>query len=77
MESFFNEYPGAGLVLYFTCAAVAYFLPATIGIWRDAKWAMPAALINFLFGWSGIGWIIDLVMVFIGRRGRMAGFLTR
>ncbi|MBJ6983997.1 superinfection immunity protein [Luteimonas sp. MC1750] len=77
MESFFNEYPGVWLVLYFTCAAVAYFLPTIIGIWRDAKWAMPAALINFFFGWSGIGWIIALVMVFIGRRGPQAGFLNR
>ena len=41
--------------------AVFYFLPAVIGAWRDVKNLGMIFLINFVFGWTVLGWLAALI----------------
>ncbi len=38
-----------------------YWLPTIIALVRHAPSAPGTALVNFFFGWTGIGWIVALV----------------
>jgi hypothetical protein len=38
-----------------------YWLPTIIALVRHAPAAPGIALVNFFFGWTGIGWIVALV----------------
>lgn len=38
-----------------------YWLPTIIALVRHAPSSPGIALINFFFGWTGIGWIVALV----------------
>ena len=38
-----------------------YWLPTIIALVRHAPSAPGIALVNFFFGWTGIGWIVCLV----------------
>lgn len=40
---------------------VIYFLPSIIAILRKKRNLVAIILLNFLFGWSVIGWIITLI----------------
>lgn len=61
------------LIIY----GVLYFLPTIIAVYRDARLAMGAFLINLFFGITVIGWFVALIMAFIGPKGDEAGFFNR
>jgi hypothetical protein len=50
------HHPGFGFV-----ATLLYFLPAIIAFARghQSRWAI--LLVDFLFGWSGLGWIVAFI----------------
>jgi cytoskeletal protein RodZ len=41
-----------------------YFLPVIVSLVRKTGNAVAVALVCFFFGWTGIGWIIALIMAF-------------
>jgi hypothetical protein len=42
-----------------------YFLPTMIALWREHPRAWAIYAINFLLGWTCIGWVVALVWAFI------------
>lgn len=60
-----------------TIYILLYFLPTFIAVYRDARMAMGAFLLNLFFGITGIGWFVALIMAFIGPKGAEAGFFNR
>lgn len=53
-----------GTVIWLVFAAVGfvlYWLPAVLALARKHHQLMPIVLVNFFFGWTGIGWIAALV----------------
>lgn len=40
---------------------VAYFLPTAVATYREHRNWWPVFLLNFLLGWTGIGWIAALI----------------
>ena len=38
-----------------------YLLPWSIALWRDAPGLTKIFLVNFLLGWTIIGWVIALI----------------
>lgn len=51
--AFFLPFFGFGLVFY--------FLPAIVAFARSKRDAMSILVLNFLLGWTAIGWVIALV----------------
>jgi hypothetical protein len=47
--------------LFFGFPITLYFLPAIIGYARSKRDAGAILVLNFLLGWTAIGWIIALV----------------
>jgi hypothetical protein len=47
--------------LFFGFPIILYFLPAIIGYARSKRDAGAILVLNFLLGWTAIGWIIALV----------------
>ena len=45
----------------FGFGCVVYFLPSLIAALRNKKDVLTIILVNFLLGWSVIGWIVCLV----------------
>jgi hypothetical protein len=45
----------------FGCGFVLYFLPAIIAFARGKSDAGAILVLNFLLGWTAIGWVIALV----------------
>ncbi len=53
---------GAKELLFLTVIGLPlYFLPTIVAFSRKSKHKLPIALLNFLLGWSGIGWIGSLL----------------
>ena len=46
---------------FFGFGCVMYFLPSLIAALRNKKDVLTILLVNFLLGWSVIGWIVCLV----------------
>lgn len=46
-----------------------YFLPGIIACKRDHEYKVPILLLNFLLGWTFIGWAGTLVWAFIDTNG--------
>jgi len=46
---------------FFGFGCVMYFLPSLIAALRNKKDVLRIMLVNFLLGWSVIGWIVCLV----------------
>jgi hypothetical protein len=46
---------------FFGFGCVMYFLPSLIAALRNQKDVLTIFLVNFLLGWSVIGWIVCLV----------------
>jgi len=46
---------------FFGIGAVMYFLPTLIAAIRSKRDVLTIFLVNFLLGWSVIGWIVCLV----------------
>ena len=46
---------------FFGFGCVMYFLPSLIAALRNKKDVLTIMLVNFLLGWSVIGWIVCLV----------------
>jgi hypothetical protein len=49
-------------------AVCFYFLPSGIAYARRHKYTKTVFLLNLLFGWTGLGWIILLVRSFKGNK---------
>jgi len=58
-----------GFVLFF-CAVVVYFLPGLIADHRGRDSAGTIAVLNLLFGWTVLGWLVLLIVAFTGRSAR-------
>ena len=51
------------------CAAVyLYFVPFAIAYVRRHKYTKTVFLLNLLFGWTGVGWIVLVVWSFAGQK---------
>jgi hypothetical protein len=51
------------------CAAVyLYFVPFAIAYARRHKYTKTVFLLNLLFGWTGLGWIVLVVWAFAGQK---------
>jgi Superinfection immunity protein len=48
--------PGFGLIAF-----LLYFLPAIVAFARGHHSRIGILLVNFFFGWSGLGWIVALI----------------
>lgn len=51
-------------------AGVIYFIPSLIALLRDKAYPGATIIINLLFGWTGLGWLIALIMAFAGPNKR-------
>jgi hypothetical protein len=49
------------LALILALVSGFYLLPAAIAIWKGKPDTMKITVVNFLLGWTVIGWIIALV----------------
>jgi hypothetical protein len=47
-----------------------YFMPTIVAIIRKHQNAPAIAILNFLVGWTGIGWIVSIVWAFTESRSR-------
>jgi hypothetical protein len=46
---------------FFSFTFVMYFLPSIIALARSKRDTLAIFLLNFLLGWTGVGWIVALV----------------
>jgi Superinfection immunity protein len=46
-----------GVIVLFSC----YFMPAIIALLRDKRGAGGVALVNFILGWTVIGWFVAFI----------------
>ncbi|RJP29195.1 MAG: superinfection immunity protein [Candidatus Omnitrophota bacterium] len=42
-------------------AIVLYFLPTLVAVLRNHKNKLAVFLLNFLLGWTGLGWVVSLI----------------
>ena len=56
------------LIFLFVVGTLLYFLPTIIALVRRHPSGLLIGLINFLLGWSFVGWIVCLVWSFSGGR---------
>lgn len=55
---------------------LGYLLPTGIAIARNQRTAFPIFLLNFLFGWTGIAWMITLLWaILLDTRKNSIGFI--
>lgn len=47
---------------------LVYWLPTVIAMVRGTATGVWVGVINLLLGWTGIGWIVALVLSLLGRR---------
>jgi hypothetical protein len=52
---------GLFLFPFFGCGFVLYFLPTIVALLRERHDRLSIFLLNFLLGWSLIGWIVALI----------------
>jgi hypothetical protein len=51
------------------CSAIfLYFVPFAIAYSRRHKYTKTVFLLNLLFGWTGLGWIVLVVWSFSGKK---------
>jgi len=46
---------------FFGFSFVMYFLPSIVAVARNKRDVLPILLLNFLLGWTLIGWIVALI----------------
>ncbi|HEY3812953.1 MAG TPA: superinfection immunity protein [Caulobacteraceae bacterium] len=63
---------GASAFVVFLIFAAMYFIPTIIAFLRKHKDAPAIAAINFLLGWSVVGWFISFIWSLSDPRGRAA-----
>jgi hypothetical protein len=63
-----TDLSGAHGILLIAYAIAWYWLPLMVAFHRDTRNAISVGLVNLLTGWTGIGWLIALVMALLGRR---------
>ena len=62
------ETSGAGSAVVGVMVFVVYFIPAIVAIvGRHRRWLL-ITLIDLLFGWTVIGWLVALALLATGRR---------
>jgi hypothetical protein len=49
------------MMTFFLALFVLYWLPAIIAIARHTNSALGVAALNFLLGWTGVGWVLALM----------------
>lgn len=52
-------------ILYIALMLFIYFLPSMIAIQRSHKNLIGVILVNFLLGWTMIGWVVAIVWAFL------------
>ena len=60
------------LAWIFAVITLAYMLPWAIAATRGKSNSVAIALVNFLLGWTFVGWVIALVMACTAHKQRMA-----
>tara|TARA_Y100000817_G_scaffold310296_1_gene300716 strand:- start:287 stop:517 length:231 start_codon:yes stop_codon:yes gene_type:complete len=53
------------VILAIICLISIFFIPVSVGLFRDSSKKWGIFLVNILVGWTGIGWIIALIWAFI------------
>jgi RsiW-degrading membrane proteinase PrsW (M82 family) len=64
-----NHHPISGvqgmlMLVAFGIAVCLYFLPTIIALKRNSPKTAAVVILNFFLGFSGIGWIIALILAF-------------
>ena len=49
------------VILAIICLITIFFIPVSVGLFRDSSKKWGIFLVNILVGWTGIGWIIALI----------------
>jgi len=49
-----------------------YFVPSIVAVVRDHQQKVAIILVNFFFGWSGLGWLGALLWSILGKSNREA-----
>lgn len=65
-----SEPSGTELLLLAALTLPLYFLPAIIAVFRKHHAVVGIIIVNFLVGWTGLGWLICLVWAFSAREGK-------
>jgi len=55
-----NSAAGTGFLI--AGAVVLYFVPLIIALARRVRYRLAVTVVNVLLGWTGLGWIVALVM---------------
>lgn len=63
--------------LFIIIAAIVYFLPAILAYNYEHENAQDIALIDILFGWTIIGWLIAFIWVFSKPGGKFDKLIRR
>lgn len=66
-----SEPSGTELLLLAALTLPLYFLPAIVAVFRKHHAVIGIAIVNFLVGWTGLGWLICLVWAFSVREGKI------
>ena len=48
------------MILFWIASIALYFLPTVVALWRHHPQIGPIIVIDFLFGWSIVGWIVAM-----------------
>ena len=60
-------FTGFAILVPFVLIAAIYFLPLIIAVRRRARSKVGIGLVNFLFGWTVLGWIASLIWAYTDR----------
>ncbi|MDP9222564.1 MAG: superinfection immunity protein [Actinomycetota bacterium] len=68
-------FPGMTELILMLPAILLYWLPTVVAIARQTDNILAVALVNLVFGWTFVGWIVALIMAI--RRSRRSAFLEK
>ena len=54
--------------VFFIIIIGAYFVPAIFAFKRNSKSKVPILVLNILFGWTGLGWIVCFIWTFTSEK---------
>jgi hypothetical protein len=52
----------AGVIVFWIVAVAIYWIPTAVAAVRRAQGTAQVVVVNLFLGWTGIGWVVALVM---------------
>lgn len=59
-------------LLFLIVMVLFYFIPTAVAQYRKSSNLTTVAVVNLLFGWTVIGWIVAIILAFAGDSGAQA-----